>query len=147
MSFPTGAPDIIPTPSPRTRPPEAPTLFPCSGASLAPQCPDAADRYTGSRIRTQLPHHPPHLHPRPGSTSRRLLPSRRRDALRSRRHARPKAASGSRGVCACAPRELRPAACSQIPCFGRLCPSHTSENDLLTKSKHETGTKAKAIAN
>lgn len=106
MSFPTGAPDIIPTPSPRTRPPEAPTLFPCSGASLAPQCPDAADRYAGCRIRTQLPHHLPHLHPRPGSTSRRLLPSRRRDALRSRRHARPKAASGSRGVCACAPREL-----------------------------------------
>lgn len=25
--------------------------------------------------------------------------------------------------------------------------SHTSENDLLAKSKHETGTKAKAIAN
>lgn len=69
-------PAIIPPPSPRTRPPEPPILFPCSGVKLSSQCPDAADRYTGSRIRTQPPHQPSRLHPRRvvprGGSSRRV---------------------------------------------------------------------------
>lgn len=65
----------------------------------------ALTRQTGTPAPASRPASPPAVASpsTPGSTSSRLLPSRRRDALRSRRHARPKAASGS-GTSAHVPR-------------------------------------------